>query len=1412
MPDGSRERRSPAQRVADARRQLKSACARWAKAVGATHLAVAIEGPRGTIATTTTGDVPDRAGGDDALTIPLQDAHGAIGSAIVGGVSPETSLDEAIAELTRLARALRDGIDDVRRDRLVKGEHQAMRIALESATPRVLVNAMAKAVRRATESDSASVFVPPKSPAELFGALDADRPPTAGQWEQLRAALRTGGGDPVIRATGEGGYVRADLGDGRPLSPVERWAHDETGMLSIAVRVVRSAHTGLVVTVSLANRLPTQWPAEDLEFASRAAELTLMAVERLRAAAMAPWLHERSEGMAALLGSLGDWRPLRKVAGTFAHELEMRFGVRCLALTALGDDNVAPRALWTAPGLDIDGAALHAAAPPGPFAGATRIPIRDGREEVGIAWIDAHAEVPPATSLREIEAVLQTLGVVIGHGSRLMLLDTEQRALEATAGLLSSLAPESSVKEFGEIVVRQAIRFFNAAVAVVATFSPNGPHVEAMASAHISAEELARPDEDGVSPLDVLDSDDGASFTSADVSVAPPDAYARLMARHGIRSVMRAPMLAPDGTRRGVVMVGSTEPAAWRTRQQRAIRGFASAMALVMERHRVVTSQRRQEERRRAVLGLLAALGPGESISQVANPLCAAIRSMYNADHCSVIVIDGDSAAVAGLSSNMADTTGLLQNATGSLFLHRLTDNGYDLIPDTAALAPRPPVVEAIQGQGIRCVLRVLIGRPGAPAGIIAVASREPGAIRVQDALELREIARPLAVAIDYFARRRESEQRAARLEVINHALEQLTYAGAPAALAAAFLHECRALFGSVFGIVVRWDGDGKPSVVAADSTDGFTPMIRTSDLSILNPLDGPPEPRLLTPADANPANARRLSNAGLRHGLGAPLMAGDISIGVVVLWTRRAEPSPEQDLALLGTLTRPLSVALQRSEAAASLGESESRYRSLIAQAEEMIYLSDSSTLEILEVNPYGARILGYTEDELCGMKTTDIIDDTPAHIRRNARATLDDGEARLPARPYRRRDGSTVVMDVVASSLVFGGRQAILVLGRDVSERHVIEQRLMQGQKMEALGQMAGNVAHDFNNLLTTVLGFAGLLKRAPGMEGEALEHLGLIEDAARRAADLSSRMLSFARGGLVKFGPVDLRHVIEQTLRLAEGGLPGSISVRTRLPSAPVIVEGDAGQLQQALLNIVINARDAMPGGGTLTVRLRAAGDGCVLNISDTGMGMDEQTRMRLFEPFYTTKPTGSGTGLGMAITYGIIQGHHGSIAVTTAVGNGTTFAIRLPLFDADSLPPLEPAAATADRATTGGAVLVVDDDDLVRRTMTATLVDLGYAVVAASGGAEAVELVKAEPQRFAAVVLDLVMAGMSGSRTFHALQAVRKDLPIIICTGYADDEHVDIEVQRGAAAVIFKPFNPDALARALRLAGAFPVARR
>lgn len=233
-----------------------------------------------------------------------------------------------------------------------------------------------------------------------------------------------------------------------------------------------------------------------------------------------------------------------------------------------------------------------------------------------------------------------------------------------------------------------------------------------------------------------------------------------------------------------------------------------------------------------------------------------------------------------------------------------------------------------------------------------------------------------------------------------------------------------------------------------------------------------------------------------------------------------------------------------------------------------------------------------------------------------------------------------------------------------RAVSERKALQQAI-QSQKMESLGTMAGYIAHDFNNLLTTILGFAGLISRSPRLDADDRESLALIEDAAHRAAELTTRLLTFARGGLVSFCEMDLREVITETLALSQPTLHPGLTVTADLPAEAVPIEGDPGQLQQAVMNIMRNACDALAGSGTIAVSLRSSEGEAVLTIADDGPGMDEDIRTRIFEPFFSTKPFGSGTGLGMAITYSIVQGHHGTIIVESAPGAGTTFTISLPI---------------------------------------------------------------------------------------------------------------------------------------------------
>jgi PAS domain S-box-containing protein len=550
------------------------------------------------------------------------------------------------------------------------------------------------------------------------------------------------------------------------------------------------------------------------------------------------------------------------------------------------------------------------------------------------------------------------------------------------------------------------------------------------------------------------------------------------------------------------------------------------------------------------------------------------------------------------------------------------------------------------------------------------------------------------------------------------------------------------------------------------------------------------------------------LVEAGLFSVIRVPLVVHETVRGAVALWGAGTGRFDAEDAELLATLARPLALALEKASALESLAESELKYRSLVAQAEEMILTVDAQSRRILDANPFAARVLGYGPRELQGLRLDDISMADEAELAAFVARIHADGEVHLGDVRYRKRDGSPLDVEVVASLVTYGGREAVLVLARDVSERKALMAQLMQSQKMESLGTMAGAVAHDFNNLLTTILGFASLVKRSPNLDPDERENVALIEEAARKAADLTGRLLAFARGGLVRFGQVDLRTVVEDTLQLVAPAIHSRITLRVDLPTTPVLVEGDHGQLQQALTNIVLNARDVMPDGGTIDIRAGTTGPLAWVEIADTGPGMTDDVRMRIFEPFFTTKPPGSGTGLGMAITYGIVQGHHGDITVDSEPGRGTTFTLSFPLLTTGA------AGGRADgfNAGEGNLILVVDDDAMARRAMAATLGELGYNVVEAPGGATAVEIVRARPDRFAAVLLDLVMPGMTGAETFRALTAIRGDLPVIVCTGYAPDSHIDTDAKRRIAGLIQKPFTAERLARALEAAGARPVGRR
>jgi len=373
------------------------------------------------------------------------------------------------------------------------------------------------------------------------------------------------------------------------------------------------------------------------------------------------------------------------------------------------------------------------------------------------------------------------------------------------------------------------------------------------------------------------------------------------------------------------------------------------------------------------------------------------------------------------------------------------------------------------------------------------------------------------------------------------------------------------------------------------------------------------------------------------------------------------------------------------------------------------------------------------------------------------------------------------------------------------DVSEQRVLEEQLREGQKFEALGRLAAGVAHDFNNLLAVIGGYSERLVDRSTDQAQRESALA-IGAAADRGTALVRQLLSFSRPQPTERRLIDLNTIVEDFVPMLRRVIGEDVELELAFERQPLPVEVDPARLDQVLMNLVVNARDAMPEGGCLTIATAAADEetadagavgyrSAVLTVSDTGPGIDAETRERIFEPFFTTKCPGKGTGLGLATAYGIVNQAGGVLAVAPDSGRGTTFAIRLPLAADELAPAVEPAAPAA--APRGGreAVLLVEDEAALRDLEQVTLEDAGYHVHAAVDATAALEL--ARQHAFDLVVVDVVMPGLSGPELVDELRKRGSALPAIYVSGYGADEFASRGIDVGNGAVVQKPFHADAL---------------
>jgi signal transduction histidine kinase/CheY-like chemotaxis protein len=418
-------------------------------------------------------------------------------------------------------------------------------------------------------------------------------------------------------------------------------------------------------------------------------------------------------------------------------------------------------------------------------------------------------------------------------------------------------------------------------------------------------------------------------------------------------------------------------------------------------------------------------------------------------------------------------------------------------------------------------------------------------------------------------------------------------------------------------------------------------------------------------------------------------------------------------------------------------------------------------------------------------------------------------------------------VLIALLAALLAYRTQALPVLLRREVeartrqlevahAEQRKAEDAQRQSQKLESIGLLAGGVAHDFNNLLVGILGYADLLaaEAAPGSTTQ--EAATTITQAARRGAELTRQLLALARLGQHREERIDLHAVVEEAAKLLGRTLDKSIRLETRLHARAHAVRGDPGQLEQVILNLAVNARDAMPEGGILTLETAtteigegsgasdlAPGEYVALRVTDTGIGIPREHLARLFDPFFTTKPPGKGSGLGLATAFGIAKGHGGSIHAVSEPGAGATFVVYLPVLIGDVADT--PASEEALRRGSG-VVLVVDDEEVVRRTAGRVLASIGYVPALVAGGREALEWLAARADPPAAVLLDLAMPEMDGRTCFREMRKRHPGLRVVICSGFSQTGGAQELLSAGAVAFVQKPYRTVDLARALELAAA------
>lgn len=857
-----------------------------------------------------------------------------------------------------------------------------------------------------------------------------------------------------------------------------------------------------------------------------------------------------------------------------------------------------------------------------------------------------------------------------------------------------------------------------------------------------------------------------------------------------------------------------------------------------LRRARLITQTRQQAAELRLLEQIGRSLGQRLSMSHVLEQTVQNVSKIAPLKLAAIYVLDQASQMMHVRACNLQLTdlpSFSLRVAAPSLVGTCLREGRALLVPDAQG-DPRCNQ-EMAQRLGARAAACIPLGPAAQRFGVLLVARPEPGEFERDEVRRLEQVAQLASAAIERARVYEDACQRADELILLNEVghllVESPALEGTLLRIAELVCRNFQLAGAGFFVLDEAKSGLASRGVFGAHSPKVKQLHIPLGTNDVTTQAFRQNQALVVEQAAADKRVHRMLLKLlpGAVSGAVIPMAGAGGPAGVFGVWNDRPHVFQPRELQCLGGVARLAAAAVGRGQLVQALQASENRLQEVVDGIHALIVSLDTQG-NILSFNATAERMTGLKQAEVLGRSLAGVAGLSAAERAKlegaiaRAFATLDCSEQLMLN--WASREGGERKIRWRSSFLrgADGRVTGMVCLGVDITEQTLLEAQLLQAQKMESVGALAGGMAHDFNNLLGGIIGQCAL-GRAQTKDERTLASLAAIEAAAQRGADLTSKLMAFARKSVLQPRAVDIGALIQETTALLAGSLPRTIEVASHVAPALPPVHGDPTQLQQVLLNLCVNARDAMPQGGRLTISAMPApapvtgamstAPGVIVEVADTGTGMTQEVQEHLFEPFFTTKTPGKGTGLGLSVVFGIVRSHGGQITYETQLGKGTRFTVRLPR----ARPPSGKPEARGGQAATPAArssqvmaalpfagqekVLLVDDDAILRETVRQLLQNLGYTVRTAAGGVEALQLLDASPAFAPAVVLlDVVMPGLAGLQLFKEVRRRVPAAPVVVMSGYSADQAVISLLEAGARELIQKPFTLETLASAIRRA--------